>query len=159
MMARTEIESGARRHIRHIKPTAEGYGVLMRVAGDRRIEPDVNGPHFVEVTLEGERRSVFLGPAADELEVKFEQFAAGDDGAVDPFGDGRARSDRYDGVILPVQADGSLGPAMPVTLPDNVSVDAMIGNSSGVWLIGHGMNDDLDKVALWISRASMGSGL
>lgn len=150
MMARTEIAAGARRHIRLIKPTADGYGMLLRVVGDRRIEPDSNGRHFVEVTAQGEKRSVFLKPAADELGVKFEQFAAADDGTVYLFGDGRSRSGRYDGVILPVLADGELGSAIPVAVPDSVAIDAMISHGSGVWLVGHGMSNTLGKVALWV---------
>ncbi|MGD8358704.1 MAG: hypothetical protein PVG42_11660, partial [Lysobacterales bacterium] len=150
VMAETEIRAGARRHVRIIKPTTSGYGVLMRVTGNRNIPESQNGRHFTEVTLDGRARHVFLDPIGDELKVRFEDFAAGADDTIYLFADGRGRRGDYDAIVLPVTKGGETGAAIPVEVPDQVEIDQVHGAPSGLWLVGHGMNDALGKVCLWV---------
>jgi len=81
---RKETEAGARRQVKVVKPTPEGYGALVRIMAGR--DNAGHGFHFVELTTEGVRRDIHLEPLGERFDVKFENFAAMQDGVVCLFG-------------------------------------------------------------------------
>jgi hypothetical protein len=150
MMTRSEIELGARRHVSLIKPTADGYGILMRVVGNRNIPESGNGRHFVELTLDGVRREIYLDPIGDELDVQFERFAAAADGTVYLYARGSGSS--LEALILPIDDSGARRPPLSFSLPDYVQMDRVFAAPSGLWLIGHGAHPVAGIVSPWIRQ-------
>lgn len=152
-MRRTELEAGASQSLQVIKPTATGYGALVRRLSGRDA-PD-HGLHFIEVTTDGVHRHLHLQPLADRYETKFENFATTDGGRIYLFGRTRNRHAQADARVVIVEHDVDDADAVSITVPDGTGFDDVIADEHGLWIAGHVMNDSIGAPALWLRHVEL----
>jgi hypothetical protein len=152
LMEKTEIAAGGRRHAEVVRPTANGYGALVRVVANRKLEPPVHGRYFVELSPDAVEREVYLEPIADKTDVKFVDFAGGGNGDVYLLAEGDRREAAMNAHILRLAGNPEARAIADFHLPDAVQLDGMLAADGDAWLAGHGFNDELGKVSLWIQR-------
>lgn len=153
LMDKTEIEAGARQNLRVIKPTPDGYGVLVRkLAGSDA--PD-NGLHFLEMTTEGVHRHFHVQPLSDRYDVKFENFATSDDGRVYLFGRTRSRGAKADALVVILNGSTEDVRVASIAIPDGADFDEILADESGLWIAGHVMNDSLGAPTLWLRHVPL----
>jgi hypothetical protein len=155
LMEATALENGGQRNVDVIKPTEAGYGALVTVTANRRLKPPVHGPYFVEVDEQGQKRETYLNPLAEDLDVKFLDFAAANSGGIYLLGEAENWTEDVGATVVELNRDGTKRRAVPIAVPDRVELDGIVGGTSGAWVVGHGRNTALGKTAPWVRELEL----
>jgi hypothetical protein len=152
VMAQTVLDHhGDRQIVAHshiqlhqVRPTSDGYGMLVQQTADRRLEPPQHGTFFIEIGLDGTLlREIYLQPAADLLEAKFDRFLPTSDGGVLVAGSRDPKGKRdYHLHVTALNANGDIEWTARLK-SDLMELHDIGGSPERPWAFGHGWNDDL----------------
>lgn len=162
---RAEIDLGARRSLVElnrfgrntdgIKPVPGGYGMLATTVANRRLEPPVHGPSYLEIGEDGSlQREIYLGDVAEGLDAEFHDFLADADGLLLA---GRQRQRGVQTHVTRVSEEGTLQWTLALDAP--ADIDGIAGAGGNVWVFGHSAQGPSSKTLLWLERVRNPSGL
>lgn len=131
-----------------IKPMRNGYGVLVEVTANRRLQPPIHGPYFLTVDTSGVEKKAYLEPYAEQLNAKFTMLGISENDDVYLHAHSQRNQDTY-----VIRLDREVNPdAWGRTAQGrNIVLEAMAGDAVGAWVFGHAYRDK-NKARLWVER-------
>lgn len=160
MVAEVERSHGANRtvdslnvglqRVEMIRPLGSGrYVTLMTAVADRRLSPAVHGQYLYVFDQNNLQVLAYLEPLAAAAAVKFTALAASPAGQIyllaKPIGGGQKR-------IYRVSGDGEVQGFARTDAGQDITLEGLVADDSGVWAFGRGLMDGIIGDRLWVER-------
>jgi len=155
MMARVSLENGGERRIMdearftfdEVKRTPNGYGMLVDVAADKKLDPPLRGLWFIEIGDDGSLlREQHIEPAAEQLKATFDRFKPTADGGL--LAAGTRREGGYSLHLTALDVSGEIEWTARLGM-ENAKIEGIGGSRARPWVFGQDYNESENRNQLW----------
>lgn len=160
IMAAADLATNANRSIDYldvglkrvdmVKELPDGrFIALVNDVADRSLVPPVHGQYLVTIDGDSVEELTYLEPLADTMDLKFTALTVAPDGRIYVLA---INQDTGGKLVVRVREDGTPEGYVASSAPRKVTLEGLVADGAGVWVIGRGFMDGRIGDRIWTER-------